>query len=95
MFLITPTGLWEFVPTYYRIPTIALFMVICFGLALWPSQKNLATLISCSTLVMLGVQFWMGNQGGLYMGWYLPLLILTLFRPNLEDRVASTTVIEI
>ena len=44
---------------------------------------------------MLGVQFWMGNQGGLYMGWYLPLLIQTLFRPNLEDRVASTTVIEI
>ena len=22
------------------------------------------------------------------MGWYLPLLLLTIFRPNLEDRVA-------
>ena len=24
------------------------------------------------------------------MAWYLPLLILTIFRPNLEDRVALT-----
>lgn len=95
MFLVTPTGLWDDLPTYYRIPIIALFMVICFGLSLWPTQKNLATLISCSAMIMLGVQFWMGNLGGLFMGWYLPLLILTLFRPNLEDRVAATTVIEV
>ena len=95
MFLITPTGFWGFVSTYYRIPVIALFMVTAFGLGLWPPQKNLATLISGSALLMLFVQFWMGNLGGLYMGWYLPLLLLTLFRPNLEDRVAQTTVVEI
>ncbi|MDO5565974.1 MAG: hypothetical protein Q4G59_04900, partial [Planctomycetia bacterium] len=62
---------------------------------LWPARKNLATLISCSAIVMLGVQFWIGNQGGLYMAWYLPLLILTIFRPNLEDRVATATVTEV
>ena len=33
---------------------------------------------------MLATQFWHANQGGLAMGWYLPLLILTIFRPNLE-----------
>jgi hypothetical protein len=27
----------------------------------------------------------------MYMGWYLPLLLLTIFRPNLEDRIAVTT----
>ncbi|MGI5832364.1 MAG: hypothetical protein ACOX6D_07515 [Thermoguttaceae bacterium] len=95
MFLVTPTGLWASVPTYYRIPIIALYLAFCFGFLLWPPQKNLATLISCSALLMLGVQFWMGNLGGLYMGWYLPLLILTIFRPNLEDRVAQTCVVEI
>lgn len=95
MFLITPTGIWSFLPIYYRIPIIAMYMVVCFGLGLWPLQKNLATLIACSALLMLGVQFWMGNLGGLYMGWYLPLLLLTFFRPNLEDRVAQTTVIEV
>lgn len=88
-------GLWLFCPTIYRIPIIAFFGVFCFGLIIWPTRKNLATLISCSALVMIGVQFWMGNQGGLYMAWYLPLLILTVFRPNLEDRVASSTVVEI
>jgi hypothetical protein len=37
---------------------------------------------------MLGTQFWHPHGGGLYMAWYLPLLLLTVFRPNLEDRVA-------
>ena len=30
----------------------------------------------------------------LYMAWYMPLLILTSFRPNLEDRVAVSAVSE-
>ena len=93
--LATPTGLWASVPTYYRIPIIALYLAVCFGFLLWPPQKNLAALIASSALLMLGVQFWMGNLGGLYMGWYLPLLILTFFRPNLEDHVAADKVQEI
>jgi hypothetical protein len=28
------------------------------------------------------------------MAWYLPLLLLTVFRPNLEDRVALTVLTE-
>jgi hypothetical protein len=55
---------------------------------LWPAQKNLGTLMSCSAAVMLGTQFWHARGGGLYMAWYLPLLLLTIFRPNLEDRIA-------
>ena len=62
------------------------------GLALWPAQKNLGTLLSCSAAVMLATQFWHAQQGGLCMAWYLPLLILTIFRPNLEDRVALSAV---
>ena len=89
------TGLWAFFSTNYRIPVIALFMVTVFGLLIWPSRKSLANLLSCSALVMLGAQFWMGHEGGLYMGWFLPLLILTLFRPNIEDKVAESVVIEV
>jgi hypothetical protein len=40
---------------------------------------------------MLGTQFWLAGNGGVYQGWYLPLLLLTVFRPNLEDRVALAT----
>lgn len=75
----------------YRIPVLVAFLAMSASFALWPAQKNLGTLLSCSAAVMLGTQFWHAQQGGLFMGWYLPLLLLTVFRPNLEDRVAITT----
>jgi hypothetical protein len=74
----------------YRIPVIAACGVIAASLALWPAQKNLGTLLSCTAAVMISVQFWHahGSGGGMYMAWFLPLTLLTVFRPNLEDRVA-------
>ncbi len=72
----------------YRIPVLAAFVALSGTLALWPPQKNLGTLLSCSAAVMVAMQFWHGYGGGLYIGWYLPLTLLTVFRPNLEDRVA-------
>jgi hypothetical protein len=87
-------GFWEYHERAFRIPVIVAFVALCGSLALWPPQKNLGTLVSCSAAVMLGTQFWHANHGGIYLGWYLPLLILTIFRPNLEDRIARTAVIE-
>jgi hypothetical protein len=75
---------------FYRIPVMTAFLVLCVTLAVWPAQKNLGTLLSCSAAVMAAIQFWHGFGGGLYMAWYLPLILLTIFRPNLEDRVALT-----
>ncbi len=89
VFISQTDGFWtNYDDMIFRVPVMAGFFVICFGMMLWPSHKHLATLLSCSALLLLGVQFWQLHQGGLYMGWYLPLLILTIFRPNLEDRVA-------
>lgn len=81
-------GFWAAHGPYYRIPVIALFMVLCVGLSIWPAQKNLGTLMSCSAAVMLGTQFWYAQGGLLYVAWYMPLMLLTVFRPNLEHRVA-------
>ena len=89
-----PSGLWEIWQPFYRIPVIALFLVFSFGMWIWPTRKHLATLVGGSTIIMLLTQFWQSYQGGLYIAWYLPLLILTVFRPNLEDRTASSTVVE-
>jgi hypothetical protein len=91
-FQVVLSGFWQYYDHNYRIPVLAAFVAICLSLGIWPAQKNLGTLLSCSAAVMLGAQFWQPNQGGLYMGWYLPLLILTIFRPNLEDRVALSAV---
>ncbi len=87
-------GVWEIWQPFYRIPVIALFFAFSFGMSIWPTHKHLATLVGCSTIIMLGSQFWQSYQGGLFMAWYLPLLILTIFRPNLEDRTAVSTVVE-
>lgn len=72
----------------YRMPVLVGFVALSCTLTLWPSQKNLGTLLSCSSAIMVAVQFWHGYGGGLYVAWYLPLALLTIFRPNLEDRVA-------
>ena len=77
---------------WFRLPLIVACAVLAAGLAIWPAHKNLGTLLSCSAAVMVAVQFWhgFGDGGGMYMAWYLPLLLMTVFRPNLEDRVALT-----
>ncbi|MBI3467493.1 MAG: hypothetical protein HY000_31170 [Planctomycetes bacterium] len=80
-------SLWN-VDRVWRIPVLTAFFALAASFALWPAQKNLGTLLSCSAAVMLGTQFWLAHGGGPYMGWYLPLVLLTVFRPNLEDRVA-------
>ena len=91
-----PQGFWETaVPELpYRIPVLAAYAGLAFSLVFWPSQKNLGSLLSCTAAVMLGSQFCHPYQGGLYLAWFMPFLILTIFRPNLEDRIATTCVYE-
>ncbi len=78
----------------FRWPVMAAFIAMCGSMALWPPQKNLGSLLACSAAIMLGTQFWKAYEGGTFMAWYLPLLILAIFRPNLEDRVALSAISE-
>jgi hypothetical protein len=83
-------GFWAlpFNDAVFRLPVLAAFIAMMATLAIWPSPKNLGTLLSCSAAVLLGSQFWKAHNGGLFMAWFLPLVLLTVFRPNLENRVA-------
>jgi hypothetical protein len=85
-------GAWQFWNKFYLYPILVAHVGLSLSMALWPAQKNLGTLISYSAAVILGTQFWLAHSGGLALAWYLPLLLLTVFRPNLEDRVASAVV---
>lgn len=76
----------------YRLPVLVGFILLSGSYAIWPSRKNLGTLMSGTAVVMLASQFWHGYGGGLYMAWFLPFTLLTVFRPNLDDRVATTVV---
>ncbi len=77
---------------YFRLPVMVAFILLAFSFVFWPAQKNLATLLSCSASIMIAAQFWHGYGGGLYMAWYLPLFMLTVFRPNLDHSVAMQVV---
>ena len=87
------SGVWEFWNGWYRVPILAAFAGFSLSYLMWPVQKNLATLMSGSAALMIGVQFWHAHSGGLALAWYLPLFLLIAFRPNLEDRIATAVVL--
>ncbi len=87
-------GFWAlpFNDAVFRLPVLAAFIAMMATLAIWPAPKNLGTLMSCTAAVLIGSQFWKAHNGGLFMAWYLPVLLLVMFRPNLENRVAMRVV---
>lgn len=85
-------GVWGYWNPVWRLPLFFSFIGLAFSFILWPVQKNLGTLLSCSAALMIGTQFWHAHSGGMALAWYLPVLLLTVFRPNLEDRVAVEVV---
>ena len=38
---------------------------------------------------MVAVQFWHGFGGGTYLAWYVPMVLMVMFRPVMEGRVAA------
>jgi hypothetical protein len=68
----------------YRVPVFLATMVFVLGSAFWPTPKNLAHLIALSAATLLSIQFWYADRGGVYVFWFLPLLLLLVFRPNLS-----------
>lgn len=74
----------------YRIPVFVAYLAFLATTAFWPAAKNLAHVLALTAALVIGVQFWYADQGGVYVLWYLPLLLLLVFRPNLADRVPAS-----
>jgi hypothetical protein len=68
---------------WFRIPVIAAYLVMLVSLTIWPRQKNIEHLITASAAAIVGTQFWYPQEGGVYLLWYMPLVILVAFRPRL------------
>ncbi len=77
-------SIWTGAHWAYRLPLFVLFVAFLVGVSVWPSPKNLSHLISLSAAVLIGVQFWHADRGGVYVLWYLPFLVMMVFRPNLS-----------
>jgi hypothetical protein len=82
----TSESIWQGIHWAYRIPVFIAYSAFVITTAFWPAPKNLAHVLALSAAVLIGVQFWYADQGGVYVLWYLPLLLLLAFRPNLSDR---------
>jgi hypothetical protein len=82
-------SLWTDVHWAYRVPIFIAYLAFVLTTTFWPYPKNLAHVLALSAAVLIGVQFWYADRGGTYVLWYLPLLLLLVFRPNLSDRVPA------
>jgi hypothetical protein len=81
-------GLWTGLQVHsaYRVPLFSGYIVLVLVTAFWPAPKNLAHLLALSAALIIGVQFWFADAGGIYVLWYLPLLVLVVLRPSLAER---------
>ncbi len=79
-------GFWTGDHWVYRFPVFLAYLAFVLTTAFWPSPKNLAHVLALTAAALIGIQFWYADQGGVYVLWYLPLLLLLTFRPNLEGR---------
>jgi len=77
-------GIWQGLHWAYRLPVFVVYVALVAVTSFWPRPKTLAHLIALSAAVLIGLQFWYANEGGAYVVWYLPLLLLMTFRPNLS-----------
>jgi hypothetical protein len=77
-------GVWNPANLFYRIPVFAAFVVLLCVLTIWPRQKTLEHLISHTAALVVATQFWYSHQGGVFVLWYVPLLLLAVFRPRLS-----------
>lgn len=80
-------GFWAGEHWAYRIPVFIAAMAFVLITMLWPSPKDLGNVIALSAAHLLAVQLWYADRGGVYVLWYLPLLILMIFRPSLHEHM--------
>lgn len=81
------SGFWDLAKAPYSLPVLAGYLVMLVALTVWPNRKSLSHVIPASAAIVIGTQFWY-QQGGVYVLWYLPLLILVVFRPVMTNHFA-------
>ncbi|MSR30252.1 MAG: hypothetical protein EXR99_01990 [Gemmataceae bacterium] len=74
---------WHGIHWAYRLPVSLVFLAFAVSVFFWPNPKNLGELVALSAALLIGIQFWYSHLGGIYILWYLPLLLMVIFRPSL------------
>ena len=79
----------------WRLPLLIAFLILSFSFAAWPTVKDIGVLVAYTAAIMIAVQFWHGFGGGLFAAWYLPMMLLTIFRTNVAGRTAVVELVEL
>lgn len=85
----TGVGFWSTVDPAWRVPVFASFLVMLTALSIWPLQKSVEQLLAHSAAIIVGTQFWYPQHGGIYILWYLPLMLIVVFRPRLAHLMPA------
>lgn len=72
---------------FIRIPMAAVFFVMLTAMTVLPRPRNLENLLANSTSLVVAAQMWYPDDIGTYVLWYLPLVLLVIFRPRLDRFV--------
>ncbi|MFK7778258.1 MAG: glycosyltransferase family 87 protein [Gimesia sp.] len=80
-------GFWGSVDSAYRIPVFVGFILLIACLTIWPRRKNLGHLMSHTTAIIIATLLWYPQQGSVYLLWYLPMLLMVVFRPRLLHQM--------
>src|ERR1019366_3604752 len=67
---------WTGIHWAYRIPVFLVFLTYVVTTMFWPAPKNLAHVIALCAAAFISLQWWCADQGGVYILWYMPLLLL-------------------
>lgn len=78
-------GFWTQMNEMWRWPILVIYIAAAVAVAFVPKEKNLAELLALSVLLIVAMQFLYADRGGTYIHWYLPYLLLMIFRPNLSE----------
>ncbi len=90
------TGFWGSVGylSAYRLPVMVAYFIMLIIMTIWPKDRTVEVLLAQSTAAIVGTQLWYTAEGGVYLLWYLPLMLMVVFRPRLIHLRAPTSVEE-
>jgi hypothetical protein len=77
---------WTGVLAAYRLPIFVAYVGFVLVTFIWPQARDMGQLVAVAAAVLIGVQFWFADRGGVYVLWYLPLLIVLVLRPGTVDQ---------
>jgi hypothetical protein len=73
--------------SYLRITLAAVFFVMLVAMTVIPRKRNLENLLANTTALIVAAQLWYPEDVGAYVLWYLPLMLMVVFRPRLDRFV--------